>query len=56
MILWYDAYTTGWCIIRLQKLTQDTTQSTSVVLATDPIAVTQWSLLAGCLFFYTGHW
>lgn len=46
----------GWSIIRLQKLTQNATHSTIAVSATDPLSVTQWSLLAVCLFFYTGHW
>ncbi|XP_077218141.1 alkaline-phosphatase-like family protein isoform X2 [Tasmannia lanceolata] len=46
----------GWCIIRLQKVAQDTAEGTLGVSVTDSISVTQWSLLSTCLFFYTGHW
>lgn len=26
------------------------------ILTLNPLAVTQWNLLAVCLFFATGHW
>lgn len=48
----------AWFIIKSQKpaATRDTTSETSGGFFIDPINITQWSLLAVCLFFYTGHW
>lgn len=43
----------GYCIIRLDNIEQD---GISDVLSVDPLPVTQWNLLAVCLFFCTGHW
>ncbi|KAL9144261.1 hypothetical protein ABFS82_14G285300 [Erythranthe guttata] len=43
----------GWCIIRLLTLEQDAKNDCSLSYA---LAVTQWSLLAVCMFFSTGHW
>ncbi|KAK9288254.1 hypothetical protein L1049_016704 [Liquidambar formosana] len=46
----------GWCIMRLQDLEQDAKDGAIGNLAFHPLPVTQWSLLAMCLFFCTGHW
>ncbi|XP_020257376.1 GPI ethanolamine phosphate transferase 3 isoform X2 [Asparagus officinalis] len=48
----------AWCIIKSQKPAtgRDITKGNSGVFFTDPVNITQWSLLAVCLFFYTGHW
>ncbi|XP_058099385.1 uncharacterized protein LOC131243812 isoform X2 [Magnolia sinica] len=47
----------GWCIIRSQKIAlKDTSDGTVGIFIVDPLSVAQWSLLAVCLFFYTGHW
>ncbi|OVA16598.1 Type I phosphodiesterase/nucleotide pyrophosphatase/phosphate transferase [Macleaya cordata] len=46
----------AWCVIRLGTLEEKAKDGTIGVFTTDPIPVTQWSLLAVCLFFYTGHW
>ncbi|KAG9460009.1 hypothetical protein H6P81_004517 [Aristolochia fimbriata] len=46
-----------WCITSLQKVAHDTKGDTVVgSFVSEPISVTQMSLLAVCLFFYTGHW
>ncbi|GAV85690.1 Phosphodiest domain-containing protein [Cephalotus follicularis] len=44
----------GYCIIRLENIEQDHKEGTAGNL--NPLSVTQWSLLAVCLFFSTGHW
>ncbi|CAH9088478.1 unnamed protein product [Cuscuta europaea] len=41
----------GWCILRLARLEQRDLGSTLHCLP-----VIQWSILAACLFFCTGHW
>ncbi|KAK1317121.1 hypothetical protein QJS10_CPA05g00052 [Acorus calamus] len=41
-----------WCIIRLSNVAL---KDSTGVHGVDPVSVTQWSLLAACLFFYTGH-
>nr|XP_043614047.1 GPI ethanolamine phosphate transferase 3 [Erigeron canadensis] len=43
----------GWLISRLKGLDQD---DKAGLLALYSSPVTQWSLLASCLFFCTGHW
>ncbi|KAL2506861.1 Alkaline-phosphatase-like family protein [Abeliophyllum distichum] len=46
----------GWCIIRLMRLEQDTENKYSGSSHFYALPVTQWSLLAVCMFFSTGHW
>ncbi|XP_024925039.3 uncharacterized protein LOC107405909 isoform X2 [Ziziphus jujuba] len=46
----------GYCITRLGNIKQDANNESSGNLTMDPLPVTQWSLLAVCLFFCTGHW
>ncbi|KAF5177764.1 Gpi ethanolamine phosphate transferase [Thalictrum thalictroides] len=46
----------GWCIIRLGISEKKTKDGSVGVSATDPLPVIQWSFLAVCLFFYSGHW
>ncbi|KAL6990201.1 hypothetical protein U1Q18_015949 [Sarracenia purpurea var. burkii] len=46
----------GWCIMRLEGLEQDSKSVTVQTLSLYYSPVTQWSLLALCLFFCTGHW
>lgn len=46
----------GYCIMRLSDIEQDSKDGTCDILTVDPLPVTQWSLLAVCLFFCTGHW
>lgn len=47
----------AWCIVKSQKEGQLYSKSgTSRRFIISPVQVTQWSLLAVCLFFYTGHW
>ncbi|XP_020102346.1 GPI ethanolamine phosphate transferase 3 isoform X3 [Ananas comosus] len=47
----------AWCIISSsKKFLSGTKSGTLGGLAVDPISVTQWSLLAVCLFYLTGHW
>lgn len=47
-----------WCIIKMKKVEmgEDTASGTFKGFTVDPVCITQWSLLAACLFFYTGHW
>ncbi|XP_068659770.1 uncharacterized protein [Aristolochia californica] len=46
-----------WCITSLQKVAQGTVGDPAIrSFVCEPISVTQMSLLAVCLFFYTGHW
>ncbi|XP_042385717.1 GPI ethanolamine phosphate transferase 3-like isoform X1 [Zingiber officinale] len=44
----------AWCIVRSSRL--ESKRRDLGVLIIDPTTVIQWSLLAVCLFFYTGHW
>ncbi|XP_020575148.1 GPI ethanolamine phosphate transferase 3 [Phalaenopsis equestris] len=47
----------AWCITRLKRAAEvDDESATATGFIADPTPVLQWSLLAGCLFFYTGHW
>ncbi|KXG32183.1 GPI ethanolamine phosphate transferase 3 [Sorghum bicolor] len=42
----------AWCIVKLQQKHQ----RESELSVADPVSVIQWSLLAVCLFYLTGHW
>ncbi|CAD6239125.1 unnamed protein product [Miscanthus lutarioriparius] len=44
--------TGAWCIVKLQQKHQ----RESELSVADPVSVIQWSLLAVCLFYLTGHW
>lgn len=46
----------GWFILRLKGLEQYANNGSSGTLSLYSSPVTQWSLLASCLFFGTGHW
>uniref|UniRef100_A0A1D1YWQ8 GPI ethanolamine phosphate transferase 3 n=1 Tax=Anthurium amnicola TaxID=1678845 RepID=A0A1D1YWQ8_9ARAE len=47
----------AWCILRSQRMSySNSADKTLETILRDPIPVTKWSLLAVCLFFYTGHW
>ncbi|XP_042065122.1 GPI ethanolamine phosphate transferase 3-like isoform X1 [Salvia splendens] len=46
----------GWCLIRLMALEQNTKNNSSGSSLFYALPVTQWSLLAVCMFFSTGHW
>eukprot|EP00257_Ricinus_communis_P021964 XP_015581562.1 GPI ethanolamine phosphate transferase 3 isoform X2 [Ricinus communis] len=46
--MWY-------CIKKLENM-EDAISGTATMLNFNPLAVTQWNLLAVCLFFATGHW
>ncbi|KAI3459896.1 hypothetical protein Pfo_016559 [Paulownia fortunei] len=46
----------GWCLIRLMALEQDAKNDCSGSSLSYALPVTQWSLLAVCMFFSTGHW
>ncbi|KAI7745559.1 hypothetical protein M8C21_024638 [Ambrosia artemisiifolia] len=46
----------GWLISRLGGLDQEYKNGSTGLLASYSSSVTQWSLLASCLFFCTGHW
>lgn len=47
----------AWCIIKLQQKHQrDLKLDILGIYVADPVSVTQWSLLAVCLFYLTGHW
>ncbi|CAL5430115.1 unnamed protein product [Camellia sinensis] len=46
----------GWCIMRLKSFEQDCKNGTPGTLSLYSSPVTQWSLIAVCLFFCTGHW
>ncbi|KAL6578210.1 hypothetical protein OROMI_010538 [Orobanche minor] len=48
--------TGGWCLIRLTALGQDTKNDCYGSSQSYALPITQWSLLAVCLFFCTGHW
>ncbi|KAL3835129.1 hypothetical protein ACJIZ3_009865 [Penstemon smallii] len=46
----------GWCIIRLKTLGQNAENSCSGSSLSYALSMTQWSLLAVCVFFSSGHW
>ncbi|XP_051185287.1 uncharacterized protein [Lolium perenne] len=47
----------AWCIIKLQqKYEKDLKLDIIGSCVVNPVSVTQWSLLAVCLFYLTGHW
>lgn len=46
----------GWCITKLTSLEMDVKNRTAGILNLYSSSVTQWSLLAACLFFSSGHW
>ncbi|XVE52811.1 hypothetical protein DITRI_Ditri02bG0154100 [Diplodiscus trichospermus] len=46
----------GYCIRRLQGIEQNTDNGAAGASILDPLPVAQWSLLAVCLFFASGHW
>lgn len=46
----------GWCVIRLMALGQNTKNDCSGSSLSYALPVTQWSLLAVCMFFSSGHW
>ncbi|KAK3160010.1 hypothetical protein QOZ80_1BG0054120 [Eleusine coracana subsp. coracana] len=46
-----------WCITKSQQKHQrELKHDTSKLSAAHPVSVVQWSLLAVCLFYLTGHW
>lgn len=51
-----DLFFIGWCVIRLMALGQNTKDDCSGSSLSYALPVTQWSLLAVCLFFSSGHW
>nr|AAM74245.1 Putative protein similar to phosphatidylinositol glycan [Oryza sativa Japonica Group] len=46
----------SWCIIKLQQKNQRELKLDKGIHAADSVSVTQWSFLAVCLFYLTGHW
>ncbi|KAG4161846.1 hypothetical protein ERO13_D01G081000v2 [Gossypium hirsutum] len=46
----------GYCMMRLQGIEQHTVSGTAGISILDPLPVLQWSLLAVCLLFASGHW
>ncbi|KAB2044563.1 hypothetical protein ES319_D01G100000v1 [Gossypium barbadense] len=46
----------GYCMMRLQGVEQHTVSGTAGISILDPLPVLQWSLLAVCLLFASGHW
>ncbi|VAI28622.1 unnamed protein product [Triticum turgidum subsp. durum] len=49
--------TGAWCIIMFQqKYQKDLKLDATGSCVANPVSVTQWSLLAVCLFYLTGHW
>ncbi|KAK9026042.1 hypothetical protein V6N11_038890 [Hibiscus sabdariffa] len=46
----------GYCMMRLQGIEQHTVRGAAEISILDPLPILQWSLLAVCLFFATGHW
>ncbi|KAG8373901.1 hypothetical protein BUALT_Bualt11G0073400 [Buddleja alternifolia] len=46
----------GWCLMRLMRLEDDTKNECCGSSLSYALPVTQWSLLAVCMFFSTGHW
>ncbi|XP_021288049.1 GPI ethanolamine phosphate transferase 3 [Herrania umbratica] len=46
----------GYCIMRLEGIERHTFNGAVGISSLDPLPVVQWSLLAVCLFFATGHW
>lgn len=46
-----------WCITKLQQKHQrESKPDISILSVAQPVSVVQWSLLAVCLFYLTGHW
>ncbi|OMO49826.1 Type I phosphodiesterase/nucleotide pyrophosphatase/phosphate transferase [Corchorus olitorius] len=45
----------GYCITRLEGIEQQSNGAARISIL-KPLSVVQWSLLAVCLFFATGHW
>ncbi|XP_062190830.1 GPI ethanolamine phosphate transferase 3 isoform X2 [Phragmites australis] len=49
--------TGAWCITKLQQKHQrESKLDIPILCVADPVSVIQWSLLAVCLFYLTGHW
>ncbi|XP_052134647.1 uncharacterized protein LOC127753216 [Oryza glaberrima] len=48
--------TIAWCLIKLQQKNQRELKLDKGIHAADSVSVTQWSFLAVCLFYLTGHW
>ncbi|KAE8704275.1 hypothetical protein F3Y22_tig00110458pilonHSYRG00397 [Hibiscus syriacus] len=46
----------GYCMMRLQGIEQHTVRGGAGISIFNPLPIVQWSLLALCLFFATGHW
>lgn len=46
----------GYCIMRLEAIEQIRMDGAPRSFTLDHLSVTQWSLLAVCMFFATGHW
>ncbi|XWS10689.1 hypothetical protein CRYUN_Cryun38cG0019100 [Craigia yunnanensis] len=46
----------GYCIMRLEGIEQHSDNGATGASMLGPLPVVQWSLLAVCLFFATGHW
>lgn len=42
----------AWCVVKTQRISSRSVGESF----TDPISITQWSLLGVCLFYYSGHW
>ncbi|TVU22402.1 hypothetical protein EJB05_32095, partial [Eragrostis curvula] len=46
-----------WCITKLlQKHQRESKPDVPILCVAHPVSVVQWSLLAVCLFYLTGHW
>lgn len=43
----------GYCIVKLESMEDS---DSDAIFTFNPLAITQWNLLAVCLFFATGHW
>ncbi|KAB2096272.1 hypothetical protein ES319_A01G097800v1 [Gossypium barbadense] len=46
----------GYCMMRLQGIEKHTVSGTAGISILGPLPVLQWSLLAVCLLFASGHW
>ncbi|KAK8489884.1 hypothetical protein V6N12_038457 [Hibiscus sabdariffa] len=46
----------GYCMMKLQGIEQHSVGGAAKITILDPLPILQWSLLAVCLFFATGHW
>ncbi|CAI0428687.1 unnamed protein product [Linum tenue] len=53
---WITGIALGYCITRLQNTGKDANGGKSRTSSFNLLAVTQWNLLAVCLFFASGHW